>query len=228
MKILPTRRRLCEFTGAFLFPPVALMSCQVVATYWTQSKACSFLSQHPELHFPGTTTPTSLEFGNLGPTHPIPFLPPYNPACVLINWVIFQLFLESVGDTMFWAIMLVTENTSDVLINAGLLLGNQWWENCQGHITISAEKRFPNCTVTLSGTHSCICCCQASESLQERGISTLCSHTINHGYREVTSCPYSLREEVINRSGGKQVGYFQWYMNLYGESRRRTASERCF
>lgn len=46
---------------------------------------------------------------------------------------------------------------------------------------------------------------------------------VNHGYREVTSCHYSLREEVVNRLGSKQVVCSQWYMKLSGDSRRRTA-----
>lgn len=66
-----------------------------------------------------------------------------------------------------------------------------------------AEERFPNCTVTFSGAQSPLCCYQASESSQKRDISSLSSHT----YRKVLSCQNSLWEEMVNRSGNKQVGY---------------------
>lgn len=132
------------------------------------------------------------------------------------------------GETMLWATMLVMENKLYSDECYVLVLGEQWWESCQGLIAFSAENRFLNCTVTVCGTHSPICWCQSSESLQKRGQSKKISPhyaptPINHGYREVTSCHYSLREEVVNRLGSKQVVCSQWYMKLSGDSRRRTA-----
>lgn len=69
-------------------------SRQVAATSWTHSQALFWsFSPHPELPLFGATTQTSsqtpLESGNLGTIHPIPFLPPYDPAYGLTNWVIF-------------------------------------------------------------------------------------------------------------------------------------------